>query len=668
MTCVVAAATTAPGVGQAIAQQVAPQRASVVHPVAHGARLSATPHDIEKSLGSLAGSLATAPPRPLQSSPAPAAATGGPEGTTSSQTVGHPLRRRPIERSVPAAVVRLPAPVALGPYDGQLDPARARAMQIEDAVAGETDVPAKVIDFDLWWQDAVTEPLGLSPEVLPVDVAGLTESALICSPYIQGILAEPEIRRSDIVIADAEFDPLAFLEAKFADTNDPVGDALTTGNSASRFLDNTFTSAAGLQKRSRLGGSLEVVQRGGFQDNNSSFLIPNPQGTTRLEINFTQPLLKDHGRAVNNTRVLLAKIDLQLTNSEVRGELEDHLANVTQAYWDLYQARADWLQRNRLLSGAESLHEILLARGDVDTQQRQILRAEAAVASRKSDLVRAETRIRNAQARVRLLTGDPQLLQATRWELTPQDRPLAAAVQLSAREATITALDNRSDIARSIRAIQSVSTRVGAAKNQVLPRLDLILSTYVAGLEDKTDVFGAWANQFSEGSPSYAAGLRFDIPLGNRASQARLTRSRWELSRSLLEFQQTTEIAFTEVEVAVREVQSTFDETVAKKQAIDAAGREVDYLRQRWELLPDPNESAVLLIENLLDAQERLADEERAFVTAQVAYAMSWVQLRKSMGMLLRLEDPDYRALVASLPAEGVSTNPDSSTAGTVTR
>jgi outer membrane protein TolC len=190
----------------------------------------------------------------------------------------------------------------------------------------------------------------------------------------------------------------------------------------------------------------------------------------------------------------------------------------------------------------------------------------------------------------------------------------------------------------------------------------------VAGLEDKTDVFGAWANQFSEGSPSYAAGLRFDIPLGNRASQARLTRSRWELSRSLLEFQQTTEIAFTEVEVAVREVQSTFDETVAKKQAIDAAGREVDYLRQRWELLPDPNESAVLLIENLLDAQERLADEERAFVTAQVAYAMSWVQLRKSMGMLLRLEDPDYRALVASLPAEGVSTNPDSSTAGTVTR
>ena len=76
-----------------------------------------------------------------------------------------------------------------------------------------------------------------------------------------------------------------------------------------------------------------------------------------------------------------------------------------------------------------------------------------------------------------------------------------------------------------------------------------------------------------------------------------------------------------------------------KKQAIAAAEREVAYLEQRWQLLPDPNESAVLLIEDLLDAQERLADEERAFVTAQLGYALSWVQLRKSMGVLLRLDD-----------------------------
>ena len=41
----------------------------------------------------------------------------------------------------------------------------------------------------------------------------------------------------------------------------------------------------------------------------------------------------------------------------------------------------------------------------------------------------------------------------------------------------------------------------------------------------------------------------------------------------------------------------------------------------------------------MLDAQQRLADEELAVVTAQVSYALSWIQLRKATGVLLRFDD-----------------------------
>ena len=534
---------------------------------------------------------------------------------------------------------RIPIPIQHGPYRGQLDQYRVRAAEISDAGMGTaTDLTLPVVSEEIWWQEMVAGPIGLSGKALPVDINGLTQTALACSPLVKSILTEPRIRRSDLVIADADFDTVAFIEGNFADTNEPVGSLLTTGNDATRFRDQTFASAAGLRKRARAGGALELVQRGGFQANNSSLLDPNPQGTTRLEVNFTQPLLKDHGRAVNNTRVLLAQIDIELAKSDVRAELEKHLVDVTRAYWDLFGARAGWLQRNRLLQGAIDLHGILVARDQVDSLKRQILRAEVAVASRRSDLIRAETKIRNAQARLRVLTGDPRLIQRAAWELTPQEAPLSVPVKLSTKEATITALDNRPDIARSIRKIQAVSARVGAARNQVLPRLDMILSTYVAGLDSRRDTFGAFVNQFSDGRPSYAAGLLFEVPLGNRASRARLERSRWELTRAMYEFQQTTDVAFTEVEVAVRETQTALGEMVTKQQAIEAASHEVSYLNQRWKLLPDPSESAVLLIENLLDAQERLADEERGFVQAQMAYAMSWVQLRQAMGVLLRFE------------------------------
>jgi outer membrane protein TolC len=325
----------------------------------------------------------------------------------------------------------------------------------------------------------------------------------------------------------------------------------------------------------------------------------------------------------------------------VRRDLEDHLINVTRAYWTLYQARAEWLQRKRLYDNAVVLLDVLKARNGVDSHMRQVLRAEAAVARRQSDLIRTETQIRNSQSRLQLLTGDPNLVQSGHRELIPQDIPLSMPVALSQRDATITALDSRSDISESIRKIQAISARVGAAKNQVLPRLDLILHTHVAGLDAQRDTFGAFVNQFSDGRPSYAAGLLYETPIGNRAAQARLARNRWEMVRAIHEFQQTTEEAFTEVELAVRETQTAYSEIVSKTQSIDAANREVKYLKQRWELLPDPNESAVLLIEDLLDAQERLADEERALVTAQVGYALSWVQLRKSMGVLLRMDDPN---------------------------
>lgn len=555
-------------------------------------------------------------------------------------------------RSHEAVHLPIPNAISSGPYAHQVD--RYRDRVLENDVVAEMDgncwfkdspalsagpsIAGEISQLDpqiVWWDADVTQPLGLAEQHTSVDASGLAQTALIASPYVRSLLTEPQISMTDIVIADAQFDPLTFLDANYTDTNDPVGSELTTGDQSERFRDNLFASSAGVRKKLTSGGNLEVVQRGGFQNNNSTFLTPNAQGTSRLELNFSQPLLRDHGKAVNRTRVILAKIDAQITNSEVREEIQTHLVDVTTAYWELYQARAEWLQRNRLLASAQEMQTVLQARGAVDSQQRQILRANVAVAKRRADLVRIETRIRNAQSKLRLLTGDRQFAQFAQYEMVPVERPLMQSIELSTRDATLTALDNRPDIVQSLQQMHAVSTRVGAARNQVLPRLDLLLSSYVSGLDSGTNTFGAIGRQFSEGGPTYSAGLIFERPWGNRANQARLRRNRWEWTRSYAEFQQTTEAAMTEVEIAVRETQTLFNELIAKQQSTMAAAREVDYLRQRWTHLPDPNENAILLIENLLDAQERLADEERSLVRSQVAHALSWVTLRKAMGVLL---------------------------------
>ncbi|MEM9644519.1 MAG: TolC family protein [Planctomycetota bacterium] len=545
---------------------------------------------------------------------------------------------RPADDGLPASVTRLVESPTLG-VNSMLDPYRGRVMdQPPGKDGGPTRVTSFPIDTDvLWWQEALKEPLGIADQEVPVDVSWLTHSALVSSPLVKSLLARPQIDRTSVVIADAEFDPTLFLQGKFVDTSEPIGSVLTTGAREGRFRDETFAGDAGVQRKLRSGGMFEAIQRGGFQQNNSQFLVPNPQGTTRLELNYSQPLLQGRGKAVSEIRILLAQLDVRSTDSEVRQELESHLLLVTQAYWELFRSRSEWLQRTKLLRQAESLHRIVSARQAVDSMQRQLFRAESALTSRRTGLRSAEAAIRDAQARIRMLTGNEALLSAPNAELTPQESPPSQKIPIETRDAAITALENRADLAIALTQIRATTAKIGVAKNQVLPRLDLLLSTYVAGLDANRNTFGAFANQFSEGRPSYAAGLRYELPWGNRAAKARLNRNRWQLTRVIEEFRQTTEKALVEVEIATRETETSYAELSSKYQAILAADREVKYLRQRYEQVIDPDLTASDLIDDLLDAQQRLFEKERDFVGSQVEHAMSWVRLRRSMGVLLRL-------------------------------
>ena len=488
-----------------------------------------------------------------------------------------------------------------------------------------------------WWTHRVSQPLGVAAQHLPINLDHIIDISLQSSPHINAVLTQPSIEHREIAIADAEFDTSAFIESRFVDTHDPIGSLLTTGDNSTRYRDETFSSVGGLRKRSRYGGSVEFAQTVGTQANNSTFLLPNPQSTTRLEVNFTQPLMKNRGRLVNQARVSLARLDQNAATFSARQEVETHLIRVAEAYWDLYASRAEYIQRENLVSQARDIVTRLQRRSKVDTAKRQILRAEVDLARREASLVQLRAQVLNAQAKLRALTGDPRLVSASEIELLPADMPTTVPYLMPLSEATSVAIQQRADIAESMQRIRAVSIKVGVAKNQMLPKLDLILSSYIAGLDSRSRGFDAFADQFSRGRPSYAAGLAFEIPIGNRSSRARSQREQLEMNRAVYDFQQTTADAITEVEIAIRNLEATQMKSELTKKSIVAARREVDYLQRRFKMLPDPNESSVVLMEDLLDAQTRLADEERDLVGAEVKLALGHLELRRTLGVLVQL-------------------------------
>ena len=100
-------------------------------------------------------------------------------------------------------------------------------------------------------------------------------------------------------------------------------------------------------------------------------------------------------------------------------QLQTHLLEVSRAYWATYLERGVLYQKLRTYERAVSIVDRLRLRGEIDTPASQIQAAEAALADRRSDLARAMTAVKNAEARLRALVNSPSYGEYEDCELIP---------------------------------------------------------------------------------------------------------------------------------------------------------------------------------------------------------------------------------------------------------
>jgi len=487
---------------------------------------------------------------------------------------------------------------------------------------------------------------------LQISLESLLIGALQHSSQVRVFSDLPLIRETAVVEAEAAFDWTAFVQTRWDDVSEPVGNSLTIGDpNATRFRDHVWSGSAGARRRSLLGGQFEIAQELGFQNNNSVFFIPQDQGTARLKLSYTQPLLRGAGEVYNSSLIVLAQIDTGAAYDEFSRQLQTHLLEVTRGYWGLYLERGALLQKRRLLASAESILDELEQRREIDALESQLVRARAAVESRRADLARAETAVRNGESRVRALVNDPALGSVGTDELIPTDAPLVDQIPVDMQESLVTAMQNRPEIAQAIKQVKAAGVRLEMSRNELLPLLNVVLETYASGLRGETDIGGSWTDQFSKGEPSYGIGLQYEMPFCNQAARARFERRNLELRQVRNQFQTTVHTLRLEVEVAVREVETAFREMLAKYRAMKADLSEVEYIRERWRLLPGEDRAASLVLEDLLSAQERLTESEFGFLSAQLTYNLALTSLKRATGTLLQYEDVHTaRACVDCLP------------------
>lgn len=505
-----------------------------------------------------------------------------------------------------------------------------------------------------WWRDAIQSPLGIAASTSSITADEAVIQSMTLSPDIQILNVQPQIERTEITRQRAAFDWTNFLESSWNDRNDPIGSSLTTGSLEGRYEDRLLSGAAGTRKTTTGGTEIELAERMGWQRNNSTFLIPNPQSTSRLELTLTQPLLAGRGEAYNLRRVFEAKLITEGSQSQSVARIQQYLLNVHERYWELYRTRAIFIQRKAAADRATDLADSLVHRAQLDTSSRQIFRSRTAAAQQRAELIEAASAADMASIELRRLVGAIDFQS----ELIPQQSPSVNAVPIDSVIAFQNALARRPEIDTAVREIRVASIRIGASKNELMPRLDLIAGAYVAGLTPDRSFSDALGRQFSDGRPTYNIGVAWERPAGNRAAKVALYRRQLEMQEAMARYESAVQDVRRDVEIALQQVHLTYRSLLQRHESLAASQAEASFLLDRWHTAPGSDGPPILLLEDLISAQSRLADEENATVIAETDHAIAQVRYLKASGMLIQsyrmpdtLESPDPLSLPEALPA-----------------
>ena len=242
----------------------------------------------------------------------------------------------------------------------------------------------------------------------------------------------------------------------------------------------------------------------------------------------------------------------------------------------------------------------------------------------------------NAETRLHGLVNAPELGNSDEFELVPVELPALEYTFTDLATQIQTAVEYRPEARAAIQQVKAASTRLGIAKHEMLPVLNFVTETFVSGLRGSSNFGNAFLDQFENGRPSYSLGLQYEVPIGNRLACSRLQRRKVEMRRLQAEYDQALAAIQTEVDIAVRELNTAYQEVGAKSRALLAAEAEVETIRVRWSRMIDGNGNSALNLESLLRAQERVAMSEREYVASVLTYNLAMIHLKKTNGTLLQ--------------------------------
>lgn len=425
------------------------------------------------------------------------------------------------------------------------------------------------------------------------------------------------ISRAEIMVKQGEFDPNFKLQS-VGSFKKGVAESMITGDE-----QRILTAEASLGGKAHSGTAYELKWSNKRFRGNSTFLTVNPYYSSELTFSITQPLLKGLGREIQQSHVLAAKHNLEISMLKLYDRADQVIIDTVKAYWDLLSARDELEVAELSLKLANNVLLEVKARIDAGMfAPIEIYKAEAEVALREETLLKNKKLINDAEdaLRVRMNLRD--------WSkgIVPLERPvLPAEGPLPIEIAVNTAMEKRKDLRQAVIEKKNKGLLRKYFENQQLPDLSVIGS---AGLNSLSGDYDDTINKLDSGKYySWQLGLSLSIPLGNRAAKGNAAKARLDEEKADNGLRILEQKIFTEVREAWRSLRLAYETIEATKKTRIATEKRLEAEEGRFRV-------GMATVNDVLKFQEdyvrALSSEKRAFVT----YAKSSVELEKATGTL----------------------------------
>jgi len=450
--------------------------------------------------------------------------------------------------------------------------------------------------------------------------------ALAESPDIRTVSYEPSIAKQEITKAAAEFDPTAFGSLNSNQEDNPINSIFQPGQSDVRSLD------AGIKQRLVTGSewSFSYALTRSWDDLVGRTLSTRYEPILAFQIR--QPLLRDAWEKVNLAGVNISRLNYEIALLGFRQRAEDVSTEVITAYWLLLQTRRDIDIQQALLDRTLDTLKKVQGRRGIDATAVQIKQAEASVKARESALLQAKKNLADAQDSLIRLMADPQITVLRDIEIKPITEPLLTIDKIEQSEILALAMQKNPAVQQARVALAIANININVAENQEMPRLDLVASARMQGLDRG---YGEAHDRLNSGDyTSYGVGITLEYPLGNRQREAELLRRKLERSQVVSTLQGLVDQVAIQVKERIRKVETNHAQIEVEKDTVEAAKAHLQALEDseevREKLTPE-----FLLVK--LQAQESLALAQRSEIRAIADFNTSVTQLAQITGTVLEL-------------------------------